>query len=91
MVASSDVDRVAIDSGLKQAHANWSENHAFTKVREVPNEPKPFVTLPKVANAAEIRQTGDGCTGGCYEASTEVMKKFFEAAVSAMSQELAKL
>lgn len=87
-----DVDRVAIESGLKQAHANWSENHAFTKVREVPKEPKQFVTLPKVANTAEIRQIlGDGSTGGYYEAPAEVMKKFFETAVSAMSQELAKL
>lgn len=87
-----DVDKVATDSGFKQAHANWSENHSFTKVREVPKEPKQFVTLPKVANAFEIRQIlGDGCTGGYYEAPSEVMEKFFNAAVSAMSQEIAKL
>jgi creatinine amidohydrolase len=87
-----DVDKVATDTGLKQAHANWSEHHSFTHVRKVPSEPKEFVILPKVANCKEIRKMlGDGCTGGYYEAPDEVMKRFFDAAVRAMTEELRKL
>lgn len=86
------VDSIAIKHGLKQSHANWSENHSFTRVSKVPDKPKEFVVLPKTASPAKIREMlGDGCTGGYYQASDDVMKEFFQAAVDAMRQELENL
>lgn len=86
------VDEVAIKHGLKQSHANWSENHSFTRVSKVPELPKEFVVLPKTASPARIREIlGDGCTGGYYQADDAVMQEFFQAAVNAMKQELDNL
>ena len=86
------VDAVAIKHGLKQSHANWSENHSFTRVSKVPGKPKEFVVLPKTASPAKIRKMlGDGCTGGYYQAIDSVMEEFFQAAVDAMRQELNNL
>lgn len=88
----SQVDSIAIKHGLKQSHANWSENHSFTRVSKVPDKPKEFVVLPKTASPAKIREMlGDGCTGGHYQASDDVMKEFFQAAVDAMRRELENL
>ena len=87
-----DVDAVARKYGLKQAHANWSENHLFTGVRQTPDTPKDFIVLPKTAPASKIRELlGDGCTGGVYQASDEIMAEFFQSAVDAMTEELRKL
>lgn len=86
------VDAVAIKHGLRQSHANWSENHIFTRVAEVPDKPKEFVLLPKTASPKKIRELlGDGCTGGYYQANETVMQEFFQAAVDAMTDELSKL
>lgn len=83
------VDKVATDAGYKQAHANWSENHAFTRVCDVPKDDKPFFGQMDVASSGNIRESlGDGSFGGPYQAPDELMAKFFEAAVCAMAQEL---
>lgn len=86
------VDSIAIKHGLKQSHANWSENHSFTRVSKVPDKPKEFVVLPKTASPSRIRELlGDGCTGGYYQANDAIMEEFFQAAVDAMRQELNNL
>lgn len=86
------VDAVAVKHGLKQAHANWSENHGFTRVAQVPDKPKEFVLLPKTASPKKIRELlGDGCTGGFYQVEETVMQEFFQVAVEAMMDELSKM
>lgn len=86
------VDAVASKHGLRQAHANWSENHKFTRVSSVPDKPKEFVVLPKTASPGKIRELlGDGCTGGFYQADQAVMDELFQAAVDAMADELTRL
>lgn len=84
-----EVDRVATEAGFKQSHANWSENHKFTRVCETPDNQKPFVTIPKVSGSVKNREIlGDGCYGGQYKAPDELMNKFFDTAVNVMIQEL---
>jgi creatinine amidohydrolase len=80
-----DVVQAGEKIGLPQRHANWSENFPFTRVSSVPAGEKPFVNLPRTANAAATRAgLGDGSYGGAYQAPDAVMESFFDAAVDAM-------
>jgi creatinine amidohydrolase len=84
-----EVDKVATDAGFKQSHANWSENHSFTRVCNVPKEEKPFFGQMDVDSSKNIREKlGDGSFGGPYQAPEDLMKRFFDTAVNAMVQEL---
>ncbi len=80
-----EVDKVAQEAGLRQSHANWSENFPFTRVCPVPAGEKEFAAIPRAISAGVTRSLlGDGSYGGAYQAPDEVMERFFAAAVEAM-------
>ncbi len=80
---SHSVEAVAIRHNLKPAHANWLEAFSFTKVGELPAEPKLPPRVPSaIMDSKTARQTyGDGSFGGPYEASEEIMNEIFQAAL----------
>jgi creatinine amidohydrolase len=87
-----DVVKAGESFGLKQSHANWSENFPFTRVGATPPGEKAPPTISRTAGAAEVRaQLGDGSYGGAYSASDEAMAAFFRAAVDSMVAALAAL
>jgi creatinine amidohydrolase len=87
------VNAVAEAEGLAQHHANWSENfRGLTRVASVPEGQKTPAVLPSGTSAAATRDLlGDGSFGGAYQASDELMDRFFAAAVDAMAAILRKL
>jgi creatinine amidohydrolase len=87
-----DVVRAGEALGLKQSHANWSENFPFTRVGPAPAGEKETPVVPRWVSAQEVRaKLGDGSYGGPYQASDGVMAAFFAAAVDAMIAALADL
>ena len=86
------VDAVAQEAGLPPHHANWAEGFSFNRVGPVPEGEKEPVAIPHTAPAASFRAAlGDGSFGGPYQASDEVMERYFAAAVEAMVEALQKL
>jgi creatinine amidohydrolase len=80
------------ENKLAPAHANWSENFSFTRVRDVPEGDKPATGATPYLPAAEVRaRLGDGSFGGPYQASDEIMQALFEAAVAEVAQLLQSL
>jgi creatinine amidohydrolase len=87
-----DVIKTGESLGLKQSHANWSENFSFTRVGPAPDGEKTPPVISRTASAAEVRaKLGDGSYGGAYLASEGAMAAFFAAAVEAMLAALAGL
>lgn len=80
---SHSVEAIALNHALKPNHANWVEAFPFTRVAELPAEPKipPFV--PGLADAKTTRQIyGDGVFGGAYQAGETVMNEIFAACLA---------
>jgi creatinine amidohydrolase len=76
------VTEAAMRHGLKSSHASWIEAFSFTKVAELPVEPKTPPFIPGLLGADEARQVyGDGNFGGPYEVSDEIMHEVFQAAL----------
>jgi len=86
------VVEVAQQAGLATNHANWSEAFSFSKVAPNPQNEKPTPMFSRTASAKETRAAlGDGNFGGLYEASDEVMRRTFDAAVAAMAEILNRM
>lgn len=86
------VEAIVEQAGLPAHHANWSENFAFTRVAEVPEDDKPPVEMPSVLRADEAREVlGDGSFGGPYQADDEFLDRIFQAAVQDTVEVLRKL
>ena len=84
--ANSVLD-VARKYDLKPSHANWLEAFPFTRVTELPTEPKTPPRVPGLMNAATARQVyGDGSFGGPYSAPEAVMEEIFMAALEDIIQ-----
>ena len=65
---SHSVEAVAIQHGLKPAHANWLEAFPFTVVGDMPQESKTPPRVPSpIMDAKTARKVyGDGSFGGPY-------------------------
>lgn len=77
---SHSVEKIALEKGLKPAHANWLEAFPFTKVTELPEKKK---TPPKYLGLLSAEETrsyfGDGSFGGEYGTDQEIMNEIFYA------------
>ncbi|GAB4484072.1 MAG: creatininase family protein [Anaerolineales bacterium] len=80
---SHSVEAIGLKYELKPNHANWVEAFPFTRVAELPAEPKipPFV--PGLTDAKTTREIyGDGVFGGAYQADDAVMAEVFSACLA---------
>lgn len=69
--------------GLKPSHANWLEAFSFTRVANLPQEPKTPPHIPGLMGAQEARQVyGDGSFGGPYLVEDVIMEEIFSACVA---------
>lgn len=79
---SHSIEEVAIRHELKTSHASWMEAFPFTKVTELPVEPKIPPRVTGLPGAEETRQLyGDGNFGGKYEVAPEIMNEIFTTAL----------
>jgi creatinine amidohydrolase len=79
---SSSVAAVSMKHNLVIEHASWAEAFSFTRVVDLPIEPKTTVKSTGLLNAVETRQAyGDGMFGGRYQISDEIMTEVFQAAL----------
>lgn len=79
---SHSIEEVVIRHELKNAHASWMEAFPFTKVMDLPIEPKIPPRVTGLTGAEETRRLyGDGMFGGQYEAAPEIMNEIFTAAL----------
>jgi len=79
---SHSVASVTMKHNLVIEHASWAEAFAFTRVTDLPSEPKLSVKTTGLLNAVETRALyGDGMFGGPYQASDEIMAEVFQAAL----------
>lgn len=79
---SHSIEEVAIRHELKTSHASWMEAFPFTRVAELPDEPKippKVIGLPGADDSRELY--GDGMFGGQYTAAPEIMDELFSAAL----------
>ena len=77
---SHSVEEICVKHQLKPAHANWLEAFPFTRVADLPQEPKTPPMVPGLMDAKMARQVyGDGSFGGRYQANDEVMSEIFAA------------
>ena len=75
---SHSVEAVAGKHGIKPTHANWLEAFSFTRVSDLPVEPKTPPIVPGIMDPQTARRVyGDGSFGGPYKASDEVMHELF--------------
>ncbi len=68
--------------GLTVDHANWGENFPFTRVADLPQEvlqtAKPRINLELLEEGESMREVaGDGCYGGVYQISDELMMQLY--------------
>jgi creatinine amidohydrolase len=69
--------------GLIIDHANWVENFPFTRVAEVPSEPKPHVNIDLIGERYAVRELlGDGGFGGPYQIDDAQIQELFDAVVN---------
>ncbi len=79
---ADSVQQVAAAHSLEPSHANWLEAFPFTRLVEMPSEPKPFPRSDDLLDAAQFRALfGDGSFGGPYLAPDAVMDALFSAAL----------
>jgi len=79
---SSSVAAVSMKHNLTIEHAGWAEAFHFTRVADLPPEPKLSVKITGLLNATETRNLyGDGMFGGPYQVSDEIMAEVFQAAL----------
>ena len=79
---SHSVEQIAVEIGMKPAHANWLEAFDFNKVGEIPPGSKDPVEIKGVMGAVQARELlGDGVFGGEYQAGEVVMDAIFQAAL----------
>jgi creatinine amidohydrolase len=84
---SHSVEEVAVQHGLKPAHANWLEAFPFTQVADLPDGQKAPPRVPGLMGADEARRVyGDGSFGGPYQADPVVMDELFAAALQDVLQ-----
>jgi len=75
---SHGVEVIARKNELKPFHASWLEAFPFTKVCDLPIEPKNPPHYQGLLSAEETKEVfGDGSFGGPYEVSPEIMKEIF--------------
>lgn len=81
---SHSVEAVAQKHGIKPAHGNWLEAFPFTRVTDLPEEPKNPPHVPSaIMDARTTREVyGDGSFGGPYQAGDDVMQQIFSAALA---------
>ena len=80
------------ERGMKQSHANFSENFPFTRVAPTPESEKPYVDFPSIASPSEVRKAlGDGTGGGPYEVDDRDMERLLEMIVNDLVPLLDKL
>jgi len=79
---SHSVAAVSLKHNLAIEHAGWAEAFPFTRVADLPSEPKLPVKITGLLNATETRNLyGDGMFGGPYQVSDEIMAEVFQAAL----------
>ncbi len=84
---ASSVLEVARKHELKPFHASWLENFPFTRVADLPKEPKIPPRVPGLMSTQTARQVyGDGSFGGAYSAEETVMEEVFRAALEDILQ-----
>lgn len=80
---SHSIEAIAMRHSLKTTHASWMEAFPFTRVSDLPEEPKSPPRVIGLPDAAETRQLyGDGMFGGEYQAAPEIMDEIFSAALA---------
>lgn len=74
-------------------HANWAESFPFTRVADIPEGEKEYVTFPTpYINGEQVKELlGDGCRGGLYNAPADQMKLVLHTAVTEFREFLAGL
>ena len=76
---SHSVDQLAQRHELKPTHASWLESFPFTRVSDLPTEPKRPVSVKGVLNAEETRRAyGDGNFGGPYQVEDDIMQELLD-------------
>jgi creatinine amidohydrolase len=86
---SHSVEQLAIQHQLKPTHASWLEAFPFTRVAEMPPEPKPPIATLGLVNAIQARQVyGDGNFGGPYQVDDAIMQQLFEVCLADVLYEL---
>lgn len=84
---SHSVEQVALEHGLKPAHANWLEAFQFTRVADLPTGEKIPPRIPGLMGADQVRQVyGDGVFGGPYVAPEALMDEIFRVALDDVMQ-----
>lgn len=77
---SPQIKQIAEKYGLQPSHANWQEAFEFTRVVDLPEGEKPFVSSIAVMDADSLRRkVGDGSFGGHYQAPDAAMDEVFSA------------
>jgi creatinine amidohydrolase len=78
---SGKVKEIAQANDLPLTHASWLESFQFTRVADLPTEPKaPVRHEETLRSAVETRiAVGDGNFGGPYRVSDEIMDQVFNA------------
>jgi len=75
---SHSVEAVAQKNELKPFHASWLEAFPFTKVCDLPLEPKNPPHYQGLLSSKETKEVfGDGSFGGPYEVSADIMNEIF--------------
>jgi len=79
---SHSVTAVAQKYDLKSYHAGWIEAYPFTRVTDLPEEPKLPVSYQGQPDAKRIREIfGDGVCGGPYQVDPAINQEVFTAAL----------
>ncbi len=79
---SHSVEAVCVNHGLTMEHGGWGEAFNFTRVTDLPSDPKPPVKIKGMPNATQTRQIcGDGMLGGPYQVDETIMTEVFQAAL----------
>jgi creatinine amidohydrolase len=84
---SHSVSLIAQKHGLKPTHASWLEAFPFTRVIDIPDEPKIPPRVPGIISSKQARIIyGDGNFGGPYYVQNEIMDEIFAAALADILQ-----
>ncbi len=82
---SPAVEALAAEHQLRLDHANWYENFAFNRVADdMPTGEKEPINLEYLEDRyyAARETLGDGCYGGPYQASEDIMNALFATVVA---------
>lgn len=80
---SNSVAAIAEKNDLKRTHASWLEAFPFTRVSELPDDPKLPPAYKGLLDAHDTRRIyGDGSFGGPYQVNPVIMDEIFAAALA---------